>query len=248
MIAELITGITRQTCHDGLNVCAKKCMSRNAIYRMIVLFMLWAGADTVAVFAASVRQIAVLALFEGKAIISIDGKRRVLSEGQRSPEGVTLISADSNAAVLNVDGQRQRFTIGAAQSLGGYAAPRQRAITIYPDRSGMYRINGSLNGHVVNFLVDTGATTVAMNAVQAKRLGIDFRYVGRPGQVATASGVVQAYAIRLQTVKVGEIAIRDVAAVVIDGPYPQDVLLGMSFLSRIDMKRQGKKLILHQKY
>jgi aspartyl protease family protein len=191
--------------------------------------------------------IVVYALFQGKAVLLIDGQRRLLSVGQTSPEGITLVATDGQAAELTIGGRREVLPLGAhvGQPIAGPATTR---VQLWPDEMGMYVTTGSINGHLVRLMVDTGATQLAMNTALAKRLGIDFRVTGTKGRVETASGVVAAYGVVLRSVKVGDIELRDVEAVVIDGDYPSEALLGMSFLGRVDLERTGKSLVLQQKH
>jgi len=194
---------------------------------------------------AAVQDVTVVALFTNKAVVMLDGKRRVLVQGVASPEGVTLLSSDSEAADLMIDGKKETFYLGMHISTG-YIQPVTTEVKVWGDHNGMYITTGSINGHLVNFLIDTGATSVAMNANQAKRLGIDFRYVGQRSQVSTASGIAASYNINLDSVKVGEIELRNIRAVVIDGDFPIDVLLGMSFLGRLEMEHSGRALLLRK--
>jgi aspartyl protease family protein len=193
----------------------------------------------------AVEHLQVLGLFRDKAVLRIDGQRRVLGVGQTSPEGVTLISADSQAAVLEVDGRRTRYGLGADVS-AHLSAPPERLVQVPRDQAGMYRTVGSINGLPVNFLIDTGASRVAMNATEARRLGIDFRVTGDPGAVETASGVERAWRVRLDRVTVGAIDLNGVEGMVLEGTRPREVLLGMSFLGRIEMRDQGNLLRLRQ--
>ncbi len=111
----------------------------------------------------------------------------------------------------------------------------------------MYQASGSINGYSVDMLVDTGASTVALNAATARRLGIDYENAS-PVVVRTASGMETAYRVQLDRVQIGEIYQRNVAAVVIDGPEPSRALLGMSFLRELDIDHRGDRLELRQKY
>ncbi|MCP4041983.1 MAG: TIGR02281 family clan AA aspartic protease [Gammaproteobacteria bacterium] len=198
--------------------------------------------------AEAAESIRVMALFTNKAVVRIDGSQRMLSAGMTSPEGIKLISANSREAILEVDGKRGTYKLGSHIS-GSYSAPSTRSamVQITPNSSGMYVVTGSINGFSVSFLVDTGASVIAMNAIQAKRLGIDYRVTGQPSRTATASGIAESYLVKLARVRVGEIELRDIWASVIDGPHPREVLLGMSFLSRLDMSREGKLLKLKKK-
>ena len=198
----------------------------------------------VAAPAAGVESVHVLGLFADRAIVSIDGKQRMLVKGETSPEGVTLVGATSESAVLEFDGQRRTLTLGRHITTVYRGPEPGLALQIWPTSQGMYRTVGSINGYPVNFLVDTGATLIAMSRAEARRLGIDYLVVGRPERARTASGVVATYAVTLARVKVGEIELREVAASVVDGDFPTEVLLGNSFLNRLEMRREGQMLEL----
>ncbi len=191
----------------------------------------------------AVEQITVLGLFKDRALVSLDGKQRVLRIGKPSPEGVRLISADSKQVVLEMDGARAAYGLG--QQIGAlYSRPAQTRATIWRNALGMYTTTGSINGRTVDFLVDTGASKIAMNAHEAKRLGIDFRYRGTRGLVNTAAGAAPAFNITLNHVAVGTIVLRHVEAFVLEGDSPRQVLLGMSFLGRVKMENSGQGLVL----
>jgi len=196
----------------------------------------------------ALKDIHVVALFKDRVVVMIDGKRRILSSGETSPEGVKLVSADSAGAILEYQGKRlERKLDGRVRSA---VKPRDTGedVLIFRDSSGMFKTVGSINGLTVKFLVDTGASAVAMNSVQARRLGIDYHVEGDPTYVSTASDVVQAYRVKLDTVKVGSIQMRNVTGVVLEGSQPEDVLLGMTYLSRVELINQGDRLILRRKY
>lgn len=192
-------------------------------------------------------RIRVEALFPGRAMISVDGKRRLLKLGKPSPEGLLLISADSREAVIEVDGERRSYLLGAHVSTQ-YTAPEAVSAKIWRDESGSYTTVGSINGRVVNFLVDTGASAVAMHDIDAKRLGIAYKLEGDPIYVSTANGTAPAYEVELDRVQVGDIVLRRVRGFVIDAPGSDRILLGMSFLNRVQMTDQGNILMLHQKF
>ena len=191
-------------------------------------------------------RIEVQALFGGKAIVMIDGQRRTLSAGQTSPEGVKLIAADSKQAVLEFDGRRKAYQPGGAISLS-YAKPEHHEEKIYADDRGMFHSVGTINGRTVRFLVDTGATTVAMNKSQARQLGVDYRMKGERIVVSTASENVKGYRVRLKSVSLGRIKQRNVDAMVIDGDHPGPILLGMSFLGNLKVEKSGGIMSIRQR-
>ena len=194
----------------------------------------------------SATDIIVLGLFKNKAIVKIDGVQRTLKKGKKSPEGVILLSADSYTVILEVDGKEQEFKLGRHVSTN-FKQKKLAEAKIMPV-NGMYSTTGFINGHPVNFLVDTGATWIAMNVHQARSLGINFRYIGKRSAVSTANGVVPVYRVTLDKVRVGEIELRNVAAGVLEGNSPTQVLLGNSFLNRVEMQRQGQVMLLKQKF
>lgn len=197
--------------------------------------------------AQAATKVTVVGLFKNTAIVVIDGTRRLLRSGDTSPEGVKLISATSSEAVLEIDGEQKHYGLGG-QIGGSYARPEQAKVRIWPTPDRMYVVLGSINGFPVKFIVDTGATLVSLSGREAKRLGIDYRVVGTPGQSSTASGVEKIYVINLDKVKVGDIEIRNVRGAVHDGDFPPATLLGMSFLSRLTMRQDGLVLELEKKF
>jgi aspartyl protease family protein len=196
---------------------------------------------------AELPKIEIVGLFKERAAVKIDGRRRVLRAGQTSPEGVTLVSADSRGAVIESGGKRRTYSLGG-QIGGRYSSPGRREATLWRNSSGMFSTVGSINGRTVDFLVDTGASVVAMSAGEARRLGIDYRFVGRKGSVQTASGIAIGYYFELDVVQVGGISQRNVPAVVIDGEMPERVLLGMSFLGQLEIVNTGRSLMLREKF
>ena len=208
---------------------------------LLIALLVAASADVLAV-----SQVEVQALFGGKAVVMIDGQRRNLGIGETSPEGVKLISADSKQAVLEVDGNTKSYKPGGAISLS-YAKPEHLEEKVYADDRGMFRSVGTINGRTVRFLLDTGATTVAMNKSQAKKLGVDYRMKGERIVVSTASENVKGYRVRLKTVSLGKIKQRNVEAMVIDGDHPGPILLGMSFLGKLKVEKEGKAMTIRQR-
>ena len=192
-------------------------------------------------------RVRVLALFPGKAMLEIDGRERLLRAGQARPEGVTLVSADQHEAVVDWRGRREALTFGTSVG-GSFAAPESREVKIYRNPKGAYITTGSINGRPVDFMIDTGATAIAMSSTEARRLGIVYRLDGDPVGVTTASGTVPGHRITLDRVAVGDIALRNVEALVIPGDLPEQVLLGLTFLNRVEMRQEGAEMVLRTKY
>lgn len=197
--------------------------------------------------AAEVDRVVVVALFNGKAMLEIDGQQQLLRDGQTSPEGVKLIKATSEEATLEIAGQQQTYQLGT--HINSEYKPREsgRLVQVWPDTNGMYRVDGSINGFAMKFLVDTGATSIAINRNEARRLGINYKLDGRKGMAQTASGLETMYMVTLDRVRIGEIELRNVEASVIDGDYPATALLGNSFLGRLNLNREASVLELREK-
>jgi aspartyl protease family protein len=189
----------------------------------------------------------VLALFKDKAMFDIDGKRRLLKMGQESPEGVKLIRSNGLRAEIEVAGKRHILTPKA--HIGGhYTKPKSRDFRIVRDNNGHFMAKGRINGQPVNFLVDTGATRVAMSEKTARSLNIPYIRKGRPSISQTASGLAKTYQLKLDSVSLGGIKLQNVEGSVLEGGFPQEVLLGMSFLNRLEIQNQGNVLLIRKKH
>lgn len=189
--------------------------------------------------------VSVVGLFKDKAIVSVDGgKPRTLSVGQ-TMGGVKLLAADSDSASFDVDGKRRTLNMG--QSFAGGAATGERpSVSLTADARGHFAAPGSINGYPMSFMVDTGATTIAINAAEARRIGLDYKS-GQVIGVGTAAGVVPAWRVKFNTVKVGGITLNQVEGTVVETGLSVP-LLGMSFLNRMEMRRDGQTMTLIQRY
>lgn len=200
----------------------------------------------VAAHATAAPRLQVVGLFPGAAVLNVDGQRKLVRVGQTGPGGVQVISADGKGAVLRVEGVERHYDLSRELS-AGYAEPERKQLSIAKGQGGHYWIAGSINGQPVQFLVDTGATSVAINENQARRLGIDYRVVGKQIVVGTASGTAKAWQVHLNSVKVGAIDVMGVEAVVVEGSAPTEALLGMSFLGRVSWREDQGVLRLESK-
>ncbi len=206
-----------------------------------------ASLSLLLVGAADAADVNVIGLFPNKAVVVIDGGApRVLSVGQKPVEGVTLISTDRESATLNIDGQRKTLRIGQHQA-GPPPTSSSQSATLTADPRGHFVVDGQVNGGTVRFLVDTGATMIALSSVDANRLGIDYRK-GQPALMGTANGAAVSYRVKLDTVRVGDIIVNNVDAAVLEGNQMPFALLGMSFLNRMEMKREGQTMVLIRRF
>ncbi len=185
-------------------------------------------------------------VFPGKALITINGGApRTVPVGGKTAEGVKVVSIESETATIEVDGKKRVLRVGqnvAAQSSGG----GRPTVVLTADGKGHFFTTGSINGATMRFLVDTGASLIALGAGDARRAGLD-PAKGQIGYTQTANGVAQVSRLKLNSVRVGDIVLNDIDATVHQQDMPV-VLLGMSFLNRMEMQRTGDTMTLKKNY
>jgi aspartyl protease family protein len=181
------------------------------------------------------------------ALLVIDGKPRNVAVGS-TVQGVRLLSVSGNDAIVEVGGKRVTLQLGGAQvNLGGVQSEGSgRQIVLTAESGGHFVTSGSINGKAVRFVVDTGATNVALSQPEAERLGLDFKS-GQRGFAHTANGPVPAYRVNLASVRIGDVQIYNVEATVTPAPMPY-VLLGNSYLTRFQMRRENDRMTLDKRF
>lgn len=206
-------------------------------YCMAPLLLLLAGKT----MAASV---GVVGLFKDKAMVSIDGSQpRLIAAGQ-AIQDVKLLSANSDSATFEIGGRQHTLTMGQSFAAAGNSG--KPTVKLSADPSGHFISMGSVNGYSVTFILDTGASAVALPASEASRMGIKYK-TGQMVGVSTANGIIPAWRVSLNNVKLGDISLNQVEGMVVESPMPA-ALLGMSFLNRTDMQREGQIMTLTQRY
>jgi len=180
-----------------------------------------------------------------QALLIVDGKPpRAVAPGQ-THLGVTVLSTDEDRAVVALaGGQRLTLRVGESPvSVGGAPAPGgSDRVALSADARGHFITPGSINNRPTQFLVDTGASVVAIGQAEADRLGLNYR-TGQPVTLRTANGTAPGWALRLATVRIGDVTAYEVDAVVTPSAMPA-VLLGNSFLNRFSMRRDGDTMLL----
>ena len=219
--------------------------TRQSLYAaLLLIIMTFLISNTVTAANNSGSSITVKGLFKGAALLIVDGKHVMLKEG-KTKQGITLIKATSQDALLNINGQRQR--VGLSRQVGGhYQQTTPQAVRIASRRGGHHWTNGIINGRNVEFLVDTGASFISFNLSTAKRLGIDYKN-GERGYLNTANGVTEMRLVNLQKVTVGELTFYNVKAAVSLNDALSVALLGNSFLNRTNMRTEDGVLILEKR-
>jgi aspartyl protease family protein len=209
----------------------------------------WLAATLVlAASGASVAQSVTLqGMLGAKALIMVNGGAPKAVGAGETHQGVKVVSTSGEHAVLEIGGVRQTLRVGdAPASFGGSGSNARTRIVMKAGSGGHFVTSGAINGRTVQFMVDTGASVIAMGASDAQRLSLDFRR-GPPVQVSTANGVARGWQMRLASVRIGDVEVFDVEAVVSEAPMPY-VLLGNSFLNRFQMKRDNEEMVLERRY
>ncbi len=183
-----------------------------------------------------------------KALLVVNGGApKALAAGE-THQGVKVVSVSADQTVVEVSGKRQTVPLGGAPvSIGGGLGGAQgTSIVLTAGSGGHFVASGAVNGRSVQFLVDTGATSVAMGADEARRLGIQFEK-GQRMQSSTANGVVAAFRVSLTSVRIQDVEVFNVDATVLPQSMPY-ILLGNSFLTRFQMMRENETLTLTKRF
>jgi aspartyl protease family protein len=197
--------------------------------------------------AASGQTVALQGMLGRQALLIVDGGAPKGVAPGDSWHGVKVLATSGDEAVVEIAGQRQTLHVGdAPASVGSRGAVGGARIVLTAGTGGHFTTQGSINGQSARMMVDTGATFIAMSAADAQRLGVDYRQ-GQPGSMNTANGVTTAWKVKLHSVRIGDVEVYDVDAVVTPQPMPQ-ILLGNSFLNRFQMRRDNEQMVLERRY
>lgn len=195
--------------------------------------------------AAVAADIDLIGLFPGKAVLVVNGgPPKTFSVGGTIDGNIKLINVSTTSATIEENGKRQTLALGGHVNRGASSGPA--SVTLHPDSHGHYVTQAQINGGTVRVLVDTGASLIALPASDATRLGIDYKK-GQLAQSHTANGVKTVYRVSLNSVRIGDIQLNQVEATVHETGLPI-ILLGMSFLNRTDMRREGDLLTLTKRF
>lgn len=194
---------------------------------------------------AASRPVALTGILGRKALLAIDGSAlRSLAEGE-SYQGVRLVRLGSNEATVEVDGHTRTLRLGEAPvsvGSGASASSGNARIVLTADSRGHFTHQIRINDQLIDAVVDTGASTIAIGKRDADRLRIDYSKAPTLN-VSTANGTAKAWSVRLSHVRMGDAQVWNVEAVVV----PQDmpfVLLGNNFLSEFSMSRHNDQMVL----
>jgi len=196
------------------------------------------------------KTVAAVALFKDRAMLSIDGKKAKIVRAGTSYQGVKVISSSTSEAVIEIDGTRKTLKLNSTTVLGTSLGARSNttvtSVVLYENEVGFFESDGQVNGRSIKFLIDTGANLVVFSSSDAQRLGLDYES-GEKGVASTASGVAPMYRINIDSISIGGVELENITAGVIEGSFPQTPLLGMTFLSRLNMNRTGQTMVLEKR-
>ncbi|MBJ2159899.1 retropepsin-like aspartic protease family protein [Variovorax sp. IB41] len=183
-----------------------------------------------------------------RAILIVNGAPPKTVAVGESFQGVKLVSLQAEQAVVELEGKRVNLRMDTPVSIGGNGGGSGGGsrIVLPADSRGHYMTQGTINGRTVTFMLDTGATSIALSAADAQRIGLDYSKAQRV-QMSTANGVTVGYKLRLQSVRVGDVEVYDIDAIVSPEPMPF-VLLGNSFINRFSMRRDADQMVLEKRY
>lgn len=226
----------------------RRCRSTTSVTDLVVkpgrwlsaIALVWAGA-------AAAQTVSMSGRLGDKALLMIDGSPRTVAVGA-TVQGVKLVSLTPDGSVVELGGKRHTVPMGGTPvslGAGGGGSDGGTRIVLTAGPGGHFVSGGAINGRAVEFMVDTGATTVAMSAADAERIGIKYRD-GQRGMASTAGGMVPIYRVNLTSVRVGEVTVYGVDATVVQAQMPF-VLLGNSFLSRFQMTRVNDMMTLEKR-
>ncbi len=214
------------------------------------IFIIALFASVITVSHVEAKTVSAIALFKDRAMLSVDGKKAKIVRAGSSYLGVKVISSNTSEAVVEIDGVRKTLTLNSTAVLGTAlgTAPTRKAtsVVLYENDVGFFESTGQVNGRSIRFLVDTGANLVVFNSRHASRLGLDY-LSGEKGFASTASGTAPMYIINVDTISLGGVELSDIRAGVIEGAFPEIPLLGMTFLSRLNMNRTGQTMVLEKR-
>ena len=210
-----------------------------------------AGVAVLAPPPATAQSVALRGVLGSKALLVIDGGTpRALAAGD-SLQDVRVLQVSGDTAEVEIKGRRQTLRLGEAPiSLGGRGAAAGdpalgRRVVLKADNRGHFIERGQINGKTMVYMVDTGASSVAIGRSDAERMGLPF-LKGQPVMMRTANGDAQGWSLRLDSVRAGDVEVFGVDAVVAPLAMPY-VLLGNSFLAHVQMTRQGSEMVLERR-
>lgn len=180
-----------------------------------------------------------------KALLIVNnGAPKGVGAGE-SHQGVKVVAVGKDEAMVEISGARRTLHLGEAPvSVGSKSGGKRVVLTA--DSRGHFINSGTINGSVMQYMVDTGASTVAIGRPDAERMGLKY-LSGQPVRMSTANGVAQGWRMKLDSVRIGDVEVFGVEAIVTPQSMPF-VLLGNSFLTEFQMTRTNDQMVLEKRH
>lgn len=190
----------------------------------------------------------VVGLFKNKVVIlDNDDSHRILKIGESTSIGLKLIASNSRGAIFQ-DKSGNLINVGLNNQINTSANYHHStgAEFIILDEQNQYVTDLIINNTKpsIKGIIDTGAGYITINGNTMNALGVDYKNIGTPINVTTASERTKAYSIKLQSVQLGSIKLMDLEAIVLEGEQPELALIGMNFLKNLDLQYTDNKLEL----
>lgn len=197
--------------------------------------------------AAQAQSVTLTGTIGSRAILIVDGSTPKTVAIGETFKGVKLLSLAGERATVEAAGKKVSLGMDTPTSIGGSGGGGGGTRIVLPVGSGGHFLTqGTINGKTVNFMVDTGATTVALSAADAQRIGLDYSK-GQPVMINTANGSAPGYRLQLDSVRIGDVEVYNIDAIVAQQPMPY-VLLGNSYISHFSMRRDADQMVLEKRY
>lgn len=213
-------------------------LGRN-LHSTLLALLLFASAPLAA------QDVGLAGIMGSKAMLMINGGEPEAVRVGESLDGVKLISIQGEQVMVEIGGRKRPLRIGQ-HAVGAAPADGSGKITLTADGRGHFYTTGTINGTSVRFIVDTGATMISLGSSDVRRLGLDFNR-GQKGYSQTANGQVLVSKVKLDTVTIAGVTMHQVDALLHQNDMPI-ALLGMSFLNRMEMQRDGGTMTLRQRF
>lgn len=194
---------------------------------------------------AAAQDVGLAGIMGSRALLMIDGGEPQAVAAGQSLAGVKVVSVHGDQVVVEIGGRKRPLRVGQ-HAIGAAAADGAGTIVMTADNQGHFYVTGSVNGAAVRFMVDTGATMISLGATDARRIGLDFNR-GQKAMTQTANGQTVVSKVKLDTVRIGDVTLHNVDALIHQNEMPM-ALLGMSFLNRMEMQRDGGTMTLRKRF
>jgi len=192
------------------------------------------------------QEVGLAGIMGSKAMLIINGAQPESVPIGQTLGGVKVVSIQGDQVIIEIAGKKRPLRVGQHAIGAAPSGDGSGKIVLSADPNGHFHTLGMVNGASVRFMVDTGATSISLGASDARRVGLDFNK-GQRGYSQTANGTVAVSRHVLETVTIGDVTLHYVDAVIMQAEMPE-ALLGMSFLNRMEMQREGSTMTLKKRF